>query len=232
MNGSLDEEITFDAAFDDISGLAAAKVSLAWTMNAVQPGLPVLYYGDEWLTRGANDPYNRAPFPDSTSATEQQRSHFETVKRWNAYRSTSKALRFGTLKPIDASTHYIALERTTEDETLYYVLSKGDTEQRISLPCSAQPVLSEPVEADLVQLDPLTWSVEVRKARSEPDVSEPSASISDQPASSGSRNKKSDQPGVSGPANPGSRIRFSARAGIVANMATTIDRHRKRVRRL
>jgi len=159
MNGSLDEELTFDAAFDDISGLAAAKVSLAWTMNAVQPGLPVLYYGDEWLTRGANDPYNRAPFPDSTSATEQQRSHFETVKRWNAYRSTSKALRFGTLKPIDASTHYIALERRTEDETLYYVLSKGDTEQRISLPCSAQPVLSEPVEIDLVQRDPLTWSV-------------------------------------------------------------------------
>ena len=68
MNASQDEELTFDAAFDDISELAAAKTSLAWTVNAIQPGLPVPYYGDEWLTRGANDPYNRAPFPDREQA--------------------------------------------------------------------------------------------------------------------------------------------------------------------
>lgn len=159
LNGSLDEELTFDSAYEDVSTEAAKKLALAWTMNAVQPGLPVLYYGDEWLTRGANDPYNRAPFPDVTTATTQQQNHHATVKRWNAFRKSSEALRFGTLKPLDASTHYIALERTSENETLYYVLTKGIAPATVSLPCSAQPVLSEPTDADLVQLDPLTWSV-------------------------------------------------------------------------
>ena len=159
MNSSQDEEINFDAAYDDISATAAAKTTLAWTMNAVQPGLPVLYYGDEWLTRGANDPYNRAPFPDTTLATPQQQEHYETVKRWNAFRRSSNALRFGTISALNASTHYIALERASEEETLYYVLSKGESPVMISLPCSSQPVLSQPIQADIVQLDPLTWSI-------------------------------------------------------------------------
>jgi glycosidase len=159
MNASQDEELTFDAAFEDISELAAAKTSLAWTVNAIQPGLPVLYYGDEWLTRGANDPYNRAPFPDREQATPQQLRHFETVKRWNAFRRSSDALKYGTLQTIHASTHAIALERASEEETLYYVLSKDGMSAQVSLPCSAQPILSEPMQADLVQLDPLTWLI-------------------------------------------------------------------------
>ena len=159
MNASQDEELNFDAAFDDISELAAAKTSLAWTVNAIQPGLPVLYYGDEWLTRGANDPYNRAPFPDREQATPQQLRHFETVKRWNAFRRSSDALKYGTLQTIHASTHAIALERASEEETLYYVLSKDGMSAQVSLPCSAQPILSEPMQADLVQLDPLTWLI-------------------------------------------------------------------------
>ena len=59
----------------------------------------------------------------------------------------------------NASTHSIALERASEEETLYYVLSKDGTSAQVSLPCSAQPVLSEPMQADLVQLDPLTWLI-------------------------------------------------------------------------
>jgi len=159
FNESADDAPTFEGVYDDVSELAARQTSLAWTFNIVQPGLPVLYYGDEWLTRGANDPFNRAPFPNLDDTTIQQRRHYDTVSRWNQFRRTSTALRFGELRTLTASTHSLLLERSSPEERLYYLLTKAMTSTVHRLPCAATPRMVEPIDADLQQRDATTWVI-------------------------------------------------------------------------
>ena len=51
-------------------GLAFDKLRLAWTLLFTQPGMPLVYYGDEFGLPGYGDPDNRQPFGDPSSTAE------------------------------------------------------------------------------------------------------------------------------------------------------------------
>jgi len=160
LNRSTDEHPTYERHYDDIEGRAARLAGLAWTFNVVQPGLPVLYAGDEYLVRGGHDPYNRAPLPEPTDLTEQQTVHSTLVARWNRFRQRSPALRHGEMTVLATDESAVTLSRSAPEETVIYHLSIADGPTDVTLPgLDFTVVLSAPTEARALESAPGTWRI-------------------------------------------------------------------------
>ncbi len=58
-----DEERRSYRLTDEQAGLATSRLWAAALLQMTMPGVPSVYYGDEWGMEGMRDPYNRGPFP-------------------------------------------------------------------------------------------------------------------------------------------------------------------------
>jgi glycosidase len=97
----------------DPSAYARARMALAFVLTL--PGLPVIYYGDEYALAGAGDPDSRRVMPDPAAVTPLQAEVREVVKRLGRLRRCSAALRKGTRDPL-----------TVLQDTYAYVRDAGD----------------------------------------------------------------------------------------------------------
>ncbi len=78
------------------------KVKQAMTIQLTQPGVPLIYYGDEYGMVGANDPDNRRMMKFSDYSSEQE-TMLAYVRQLGQIRASHKALTRGTRTDLDST---------------------------------------------------------------------------------------------------------------------------------
>jgi glycosidase len=92
------------------SNAAYKKLLLAFTYTYVVPGIPLIYYGDEYGLAGAGDPDNRRMWAPATGHGEDL---LEAMKTLGKLRASLPALRLGAWpKPLINEGHFHVLART------------------------------------------------------------------------------------------------------------------------
>ena len=77
------------------------KVKQAMTILLTQPGVPLIYYGDEYGMEGANDPDNRRMMEFGDALNNEQKGALKYVQKLGTIRAQHPAIRRGTRKNID-----------------------------------------------------------------------------------------------------------------------------------
>ena len=122
---------------------AYARLALAWTVLFTQPGMPMIYYGDELGIPGYGDPDNRTALwwdgidimdtdVDTLSAglAAGPARVLHTVQRLAAARATHPAFRHGEqIEWWDGGPSLYATAHRTENDQAIVVINRSDTEQ-------------------------------------------------------------------------------------------------------
>lgn len=112
--------------------IAYDKASLLQALIFTIPGIPCIYYGDEYGEPGGNDPDNRRwmRFADYNNREEKLR---ETVKSLISLRKSSLPLIYGDLFPLSVSKDVFAYMRVYMGQYVLVALNKSDTNVTMEL---------------------------------------------------------------------------------------------------
>jgi len=104
------------------------------------PGIPCVYYGDEAGMQGADDPFNRKPFPWG----HEDEKLTEMFRRILSKRRQEMILSLGGVKIQALSADVLRIERSREGKTLSLILNRTEKTQTCRL--GAEEITLEPFE--------------------------------------------------------------------------------------
>ncbi len=107
---------------------AFERVAVAYTLLYTSPGVPLIYYGDEYGMPGAGDPDNRR-FMQWQGYTAPQTALRDRLARLGAIRAQHVALRRGTRRMLASATHTMTYEMSAAGDTVLVALNRADTTQ-------------------------------------------------------------------------------------------------------
>lgn len=100
------------------------RLGMLQAFNMTIPGVPVIYYGDEYGSIGANDPDNRRMMKfDGLSTREEQLR--ELVRQLAQLRRNSMSLLYGTTQVITDQNGMLVLRRAYFDEETYVYFNEN-----------------------------------------------------------------------------------------------------------
>lgn len=111
---------------------AYSKLKLLHAMNMTLPGLPCIYYGDEYGDPGANDPDNRR-WMRFDNLSEKEQDVLSTVKSLTTLRRNSMALLYGDYYQLCAEKDILAYMRNYMGEYVITILNKSDQAKEVTL---------------------------------------------------------------------------------------------------
>lgn len=106
--------------------LAVKRLKLLSLVQAVFPGVPCVYYGDEAGLEGYADPYNRGTYPWG----REDREILDWYCRILRLRWEYEVLRAGDFQPFTAGEDVFGLTRTLKEETLTVLINRHGEESR------------------------------------------------------------------------------------------------------
>lgn len=146
----------YTAGTTDPARIAEAKqrFRLALFFQMTFPGAPAIFYGDEVGMTGANDPYNRGPFPWADQGGRPDIALLAHVQRLTALRHALPVLRHGSIDaPLFADDHVVVHARRLGG-TWALTASNNATEPRtvtLVLPAEARaPRWSDPLSGERI----------------------------------------------------------------------------------
>ena len=100
------------------------------------PGIPIIYYGDEYGITGANDPDNRRMMRFDYQLSEKESKQLDRISNLIQLRDSYSSLRRGDYKTLLFERDILAYTRGDSKERLIVVLNKGSkiTDIQINLP--------------------------------------------------------------------------------------------------
>ncbi|WP_370087829.1 alpha-amylase family glycosyl hydrolase [Ekhidna sp.] len=112
-------------AYQKLSALTAYMMSI--------PGIPCIYYGDEYGSPGGNDPDNRRQMQfDGLDAF--QTATLERTKKMIEIRRNNLALIYGDTEILEASDNLLVIKRSYFDNTVISVFNTGSQSIEIDIP--------------------------------------------------------------------------------------------------
>jgi len=108
---------------------AYLKLKLAWTVLMTSPGIPLIYYGDEFGLEGANDPDNRRMMKFGDALTAQQKETLGFVQLLGRVRNAQPVLSRGRRTNIDAYEKSWMYTMSDGSETILVGVSGTNAEQ-------------------------------------------------------------------------------------------------------
>lgn len=107
------------------------RFGLFYAYQMTAPGIPVVYYGDEFGMTGANDPGNRNPMKFE-GLTERELALKAWVKACIALRRSSMALMYGDFKWLYHDADRAVISRTYRNETVITIINRSNADFRWS----------------------------------------------------------------------------------------------------
>ncbi len=104
------------------------RLAVAYTLLFTIPGIPMLYYGDEFGMPGAGDPDNRR-FMQWSGYTANQSWLRDRLATLAKIRHDHAATRRGTRQTIGVSTDAFLYKMTSAGDTVFVALNRGDAQQ-------------------------------------------------------------------------------------------------------
>ena len=136
------------------------KLRLAFTYIMTIPGVPLIYYGDEFGMPGAGDPDNRRMMRFGNDLNANETATLDFMKKLGQTRAAHPSLRTGTWgTPLQAETDLLAYPRTHADETAIIILNRGATQQALSLDVSGLSVSDGTTFSDVLSDTPTPLTV-------------------------------------------------------------------------
>ncbi len=101
------------------------KLAMLQAFNLFIPGIPCIYYGDEYGSIGGNDPDNRKMMQfDNLNANELKLK--KRVTQLVTLRRNTLALQYGTLEVLRADENILVLQRSYFNQTIKIVFNKSE----------------------------------------------------------------------------------------------------------
>ena len=113
---------------------AYKKLALLHAFNFSIPGIPVIYYGDEYGMPGANDPDNRRQMKFNGYDADESEL-LETVKNLAHLRKNNMALNYGSTDITVFNDDVMIIHRQYFNDHVWFILNKGN--ETASIPMSA-----------------------------------------------------------------------------------------------
>jgi glycosidase len=109
------------------------RLGLLHAFNFTVPGIPVIYYGDEFGMIGAGDPDNRRMMRFGEDLTDREARMLETVKRLANLRRDHMALLYGDSEVLHLTEKEMVVLRNYFDQTAILFINSSMEEREISL---------------------------------------------------------------------------------------------------
>lgn len=138
------------------------QLSTALAFTLTQPGVPLLYYGDEIGLGGDGDPDNRRLMPDESVFSGNQREMLARVRAIGQARAGSQALRQGQFASQWADDTAMAYVRHTDTDTAVVVVHTGSSPRDIQVPLTVGGLPDGTILVDATN-DQRTVTVEASK---------------------------------------------------------------------
>ena len=133
-----------DSACDDGGGLRAKdeapagsepydRLRLAWSFLLTSPGLPLIYYGDEYGQPGYSDPDNRQVMRFDADLSGEEAATLGHVKTLGQARRKHRAFALGTTVDWwEGESDVWAYARVYEDDEVLVLLNRADSERTLA----------------------------------------------------------------------------------------------------
>lgn len=117
----------------EISDSTAYKnLEMLHAFNLVVPGIPCIYYGDEYGSPGGNDPDNRRQMKFENLAGKERELR-DKVSRLVKMRRNSMALLYGTTEVVQADDTVLIIKRSYFDEEVIAVFNKSASPKKFNV---------------------------------------------------------------------------------------------------
>ena len=133
---------------DDVADEAYARLKVALVAVLTQPGMPVLYYGDEVALAGGGDPDSRRVMPADDALKAKQASVRELTRRLGTLRACSPGLRSTLRTPLVATAETWVYARGE----IVVIVSTKTTSTSIPLPLAAAGASVDALTGDAFSL--------------------------------------------------------------------------------
>jgi glycosidase len=117
---------------DNPTSYEKLKLHLAYILTI--PGIPIIYYGDEFGMTGAADPDNRRMMKFDNQLSEIEKQTMEDVSNLIHIRKNHPALRYGDFLTLQADENIYAYLRSDMNERILTILNKNSNEKKTKLP--------------------------------------------------------------------------------------------------
>jgi glycosidase len=104
------------------------RLAVAYTLLMTMPGIPMIYYGDEYGMAGAGDPDNRR-FMQWTSYTADQTWLHDRIAVLAKLRGAHPATRRGTRTTLGVTGDAFVYKMSTASDTIFVAMNRGDSAQ-------------------------------------------------------------------------------------------------------
>ncbi len=110
------------------------RLSVAYALLMTSPGIPMIYYGDEYGMAGAGDPDNRHSMQWSGYTTAQTKLH-DRIAALAKMRAAHPATRHGQRTQLGVDQDVLVYKMVDQGDAVFVALNRGDgTQQAVGLP--------------------------------------------------------------------------------------------------
>jgi glycosidase len=110
-----------------------SRLALLQAFNFFSPGIPVIYYGDEYGMIGAGDPDNRRMMQFGDDLTDREQEMLEKVTMMANLRKDNIALLYGDSEVLSISEKEMVMLRNYFDQTAILLINSSKEETTISI---------------------------------------------------------------------------------------------------
>lgn len=137
-------------AYRKLSALTAYMMSI--------PGIPCIYYGDEYGSVGGNDPDNRRQMQFENLDNHQLATR-NRAKKMIGIRKNNLALIYGDTEIVEAGAYYLVLSRKYFDNQVISVFNTGQNMIEIEVPSNGRTNFFGTLDGEMLSLPPNSFEM-------------------------------------------------------------------------